>query len=337
MYCKICGATLTPGDVFCKNCGASNNNATEPKAPEVEPVVASEPSDTMNMIEEAQPEQVPNVEPPQADVVEPPQMDPVEPVESGEPVEVEPTQVNEVEPNNEVIEGPIKEEPTEAPKPDVAPENQPQGDKEDKSGKFLMIIGVVVGVLAIAVIAYLVYSSLVKNKGKETGGNVIFVSQTGYAARYAGYTFEFNYENAITVGEVIDISNTKWLAKLYYVESPKFSSLTVDNVKKTLDGSEDYKIGEVVSKTYNGISCFETNITYTSNAKTNLLLCNRSVGGYWIIEVGAKDYASFPTSDINAGIVKLIADAKEIKEEENNLKVGKVQVEVEDTTETENQ
>ena len=35
MYCKICGATLTPGDVFCKNCGASNNNATEPKAPEV--------------------------------------------------------------------------------------------------------------------------------------------------------------------------------------------------------------------------------------------------------------------------------------------------------------
>ena len=90
-------------------------------------------------------------------------------------------------------------------------------------------------------------------------------------------------------------------------------------------------------KTYNGISCFETNITYTSNAKTNLLLCNRSVGGYWIIEVGAKDYASFPTSDINAGIVKLIADAKEIKEEENNLKVGKVQVEVEDTTETENQ
>ena len=39
MYCKICGAPLTPGDGFCKNCGASNNNVAEPKAPEVEPVV----------------------------------------------------------------------------------------------------------------------------------------------------------------------------------------------------------------------------------------------------------------------------------------------------------
>ena len=30
MYCKICGAALNPGDVFCRNCGASNTNNNQP-------------------------------------------------------------------------------------------------------------------------------------------------------------------------------------------------------------------------------------------------------------------------------------------------------------------
>ena len=30
MYCKICGAALNPGDVFCRNCGASNTSNNQP-------------------------------------------------------------------------------------------------------------------------------------------------------------------------------------------------------------------------------------------------------------------------------------------------------------------
>ena len=144
--------------------------------------------------------------------------------------------------------------------------------------------------------------------------------------------------NLVEVGEVLHVENANYIARINYVDAPSFSSLTADNIKNAFENITEYKVENIVSKTYSGVSCFEGNITYTNNAKTALLLCNREEG-YWSIEVGTRGFSAFPTSDVNNSVVKIIAEAKKVTVEDSPLKVGKVQVEVptESPTETENQ
>ena len=353
MYCKICGAPLTPGDVFCKNCGASNNNnASEPKAPEVEPVVNEMPQNPVDnapaekIIEEnVSPENneqvevmAPTVEPVMNEPVENIEQTPnVEPVPDAEPVpNVEPVENTEQVPNAEpVMEEPVQNVPEEAG--EQATPKQAEG-KEDKSGKFLLVIGIVVGILAILVIAYLIYSSLGKNTPTNGGGQVTIITQNTYTIRYGDYNFVLSSTDLVEVGEVLHVENANYIARINYVDAPSFSSLTADNIKNAFENITEYKVENIVSKTYSGVSCFEGNITYTNNAKTALLLCNREEG-YWSIEVGTRGFSAFPTSDVNNSVVKIIAEAKKVTVEDSPLKVGKVQVEVptESPTETENQ
>jgi len=306
MYCKICGATLTPGDVFCKNCGASNSNITEPKAPEVEPIS--------------------NVEPPKE-----PEL--VEMIDSTPTADFnDNNQVNQFEQPADVIEQPKVEVNTE--------EKVSEAEKEDKSGNFLVIIGAVVGLLAALVIGYLIYSSLSQKSEPKDNPNVTFVTQNNYSVVYASYIFNFNSDELVTIDESLNVKNADWTAKINYVTSPEFLQLTVENIQKVFENVADYKVEDLALKNYSGLSCYEANVNYNNNAKTALLLCNRELGGYWNIEVGKKDYASYPTSDVSGAVVKLISEAKATTVEDDNLKVGRVQVEIEtdlENTEIQNQ
>ena len=317
MYCKICGATLAPGDVFCKNCGASNTNQTEPKAPEVEPILASEPVQNPTPAEVVQPIPEPTQVPVENQVPETIAI-PENPIP--EPIEVEEVPVN----NN------ASNEQTPAVS-EKKVEEKDSNSEEDKSGKFLVVIGAIVGLLAVAVIGYLIYSSL--SQRKENGGttDLTVVNQITYTVRFANHDLSFTADKLITLGDVLEVKTSKYLAKISYEETPNFSDLTAENIEKTLGENTEYTINEVTSKTYGEASCFETNLTYTSNAKTALLLCKSSDAGYWVVEVGLPDFASHPTSNINSSAVEFISSAKSVTKEENQLKVGRVQVKLEET------
>lgn len=312
MYCKICGATLAPGEVLCKNCGASNTNL-EPKAPTVEPMTGPNPIPPMTSVE-------PTPVPP---------MPPFEPVQPETPVVPEP-------PANVEVAGPSElpevQEPVQNPEPtDIKKEKEPFEKKEN--GKFLVVIGVIVGILSALVIGYLIYGTLTAKKEGNSGVDVVTVNKN-YSVIYANYEFELTTEYTTSVGKYLEISKSTWNAKIAYSAEPEFARITSDNLKKVFETITDYKIGNVVAKTYNNVSCFETQIDYTDGVKSLLLLSKRDVGGYWIIEIGVNPYTNYPTSDIANEVVSLIAKAKKEEAKEAKLRIEDVKVVVEENTET---
>ena len=283
MNCKICGAPLAPGEVLCRNCGASNTNIG-PKAPTAEPVVAAEP-----------------VAAPSAPVA---------------PINPAPAPVNPVEPV-------IQEEKLEPVAEDVKPE------KKD-SGKFLVIIGVVVGLLAAAVVGYLMYSSLKNNNSKKNGADITVVQQTNYNVSYGDYKFTLATDYNVALGKKMNLKKGTLNAMIGYSEDVEFSKITNDNFRGAFKEITDYRIDEIATKTYSGIPCFETKVSYTDGAKTLLLLCKREVG-YWFIEIGNNGYTDYPASNVADEIVKILSQAKKEETAESKLKIDNIKIVVEET------
>ena len=292
MYCKICGASLTPGEVLCKNCGASNS-AVEPAAPVNEP--------QMN-----QPVGQPNPAP-----MGQPNMEPQGPVE----------QIDIVE-------------PTDLPNPAPVAEPQAKESVEKKdNGKFLVIIGIIVGLLATAVIGYLIYSSLQHNARNNGGGGVIITKNANYSVFYGGYEFDLTSNVVASLGTNLKLKKENWNATIAYSETPEFNKITSTNLKNYFATITDYKTGEFILKTYNGISCLETNIDYTEGEKTLLLLCKRSEGGFWYIEIGNSPYTAYPDSKAADEVVNIIASAKKAETSGEKLKVSNIPIATETATE----
>ena len=281
MYCKICGASLAPGETLCKNCGASNTNM-EPQAPTAVPEAQSAPVEQL-----------------------------VQPME--QPVQH--------------VEQPIPEQPAEPVQP--TPEEKEEPIKKD-NGKFLVVIGVIVGLLATAVIGYLIYSSLVAKNENNKGADIVVTKQTNYSITYADYKFTVNTAYNTYSGKYLDIKKDTWNARIVYVESPDYSKLTTDNVKKAFETVTDYKISEVATKTYSNLNCFETKVEYTDGVKTLLLLCKHGDLGYWQIEIGDGSYTDYPANSIADEVATILSDAKKEETSESKLKVDNIKVTIEE-------
>ncbi len=290
MYCKICGASLAPGETLCKNCGASNANM-EPKAPTATPIEPVAPVEAVQV----QPEMVQPMGQPQV-------AQPMEPV----------TEVAPVQPEEEKKEEPIKKD----------------------NGKFLVVIGVIVGLLATAVIGYLVYSSLVAKDSKNPGADIVVVKQTNYSVSYNDYKFTVTTEYSTHSGKYLDIKKGTWNARIAYIASPDFAKLTADNIGKAFETVTDYKISEVTAgKSYSNLTCFEAKVDYTSGAKTLLLLCKHGDAGYWQIEIGDQSYTNYPANSIADEVATILSDAKKEEAVDSKLKIDNVNIVVEETEE----
>lgn len=297
MYCKICGASLAPGEVFCKNCGASNANV-EPTTPKVEPTsvqTVAQPPVQAPMPEQAENQAVPMPE--QVETEAPVQATVEEPKENGEAI-IKKTEDESIE-------------------------------KKD-NGKFLVVIGVIVGLLATAVIGYLVYSSLQGKNEQEKGADVVVVTQTNYSVSYGGYKFLLQTNINSSVGKYLDLKGENWTAKISYSETPEFSKITADNLKKTFETARDYRIGDFAQKNYADLPCFEANVEYVDGSKTILIFCKREAAGYWYVEIGTGAYTAYPTSDIANDVVTLLANAKKEENNENRLQIGDVNIVIEE-------
>ena len=303
MNCKICGASLAPGEVFCKNCGASNTDM-EPKAPTIAPMGATAP--VPPEVAPSAPE-VPGSPMPPAPPMMPPM--PEEPVDPSEATPEPPKEEAPVEKKNEPIE------------------------KKD-NGKFLVVIGVIVGLLATAVIGYLIYGSLAAKNEANGDPDVVVTKETNYSVIYAGYKFTLPGKVESNLDKYLELRKDKWNAKITYSENPAFSKITSDNIKKAFEEITEYKVGATTNKTYSNVSCFEAPVDYTDGTKTLLLLCNRAESGYWYIEIGSSPYSAYPTSDMASEVVTILSDAKKDSNSESRLKIENFNITVEEPTET---
>ena len=321
MYCKICGAALNPGDVFCRNCGASNTNnnqpnqGMQPNVQNVQPSMNNQPefshqnvnlNDQFNSNNQINSNNQPNNQYQSMEFVEP-----VSPMN------------NYQQPTPPV--GPAYQQPTPSvqPMPNVQPNiptppvnnNYPQpmnqnNNSNKSNGTILMIIGIIVGILAIAIVGYLVYTTLT---AKNVDNGTTTVSKKNYNVYFSKHKFTFESDDVATTSETeLKVSTSKYFASIGAVDELNFNYLNETLVNEIIQKSS-YKNGNTVdetkSSTYSGQPYFKTNISSTTK-KATYILTPKSNGGTWLILVQDNAGATtYPTESAINEVLELIKSA----------------------------
>ena len=277
MYCKICGAALNPDDVFCRNCGASNANNNQPNN-QYQSMEFVEPVSPMNNYQQPTPPAGPAYQQPTPSVQPMPNVQPNIPTP--------PVNNNYPQPMN-------------------------QNNNSNKSnGTILMIIGIIVGILAIAIVGYLVYTTLTD---KNVDNGTTTVSKKNYNVYFAKHKFTFENDDVATTSETeLKVSTSKYFASIGAVDELNFNYLNETLVNEIIQKSS-YKNGNTVdetkSSTYSGQPYFKTNISSTTK-KATYILTPKSNGGTWIILVQDNAGATtYPTESAINEVLELIKSA----------------------------
>lgn len=314
MYCKICGAALNPGDVFCRNCGASNTNLNnnqpnkgmQPNVSSVQPSINNQPElgqQSINLNDQFNSNN---------------QIDTNNQYQSMEFVEPVSSMNNYQQPTPPT--GPAYQQPTPSvkPMPNVQPNiptppvnnnyPQPMNQNKNKSnGTVLMIIGIIVGVLAIVVVGYLIYTTLTS---KEVDNGTTIVSKQNYNVYFAKHKFTFENDDVATPSETeLKVSTSKYFASITAVDELDFTRLNETLVNTTIQkvsSTMGYTVDETKSSTYSGQTYFRTNISSTTQ-KGTFIFAPKSNGGTWIILVQNNAGATtYPTESAMNGVLELI-------------------------------
>lgn len=312
MYCKICGATLSPGDVFCKNCGASNTNANvQPVAPAVEPVPVAPVSEVppvaqpVEMVSPVQPEMAQPVQP-QPIPVEPVQPRPVQPVFQGQPAFPTPQ--------------PTFTQPVQNSTPTLEPKHY---NTEKGSGKGLLVIGVIVGLLATAVIAYLIYSSLTEKNNNDNNGGTTVVTQSNYSVNHDGYRFTMSSDYvAYVTEEGLQISTGSWTS---IITSPgpryRYNLVTEAGIRNALASVSGITIEGLFQRTYSGVNYWRADAYAAQDAsRASYLFVQRSDGSYWFAVIATPTYSKVPDTAINQ-LLEVLKNSKQTTT--SNIEEGK--------------
>jgi len=292
MYCKICGAALAPGDVFCKNCGASNTPANpQPVTPQPpvqpQPAVApmAEPTPVQGF-SQPMPESVP-----QPMVNEVPFTEPVQPVFNQTPM------YGNVQPQPSFTQ-PVQPQPMN---------NSPE--KKD-NGKLLMIIGIVVGFLAVAVIAYLIYSTLSAKDGdgNNNGGGTTVVTQNTYGVTFADHRFTIDSDIvAVANNNNLTLTSASW--KAYVAFEDVSYSLINENISRQYLTKRGASVVNVKNATYKGLPCWHVDIIF-NGSRQSYFLVQRVAGGIWHVNILANPTSVFPTATVIDEVFEIVSNAK---------------------------
>lgn len=297
MYCKICGASLAPGDVFCKNCGASNSN------PNQQPIAPQPPV-------QPQPVVAPISEPALGPVFNQP-----EPIQQPSPNTIpyaEPVQPQPIV-NQTSMSGTIPSQPTftQPVQPQTAINNSPKKD----NGNLLIIIGVIVGLLAVAVIAYLIYSSLsAKDNSGNNGGGTTVVTQNTYSVYFGDHVFNISSDYIASInGNELNITSSKWQAIIqsYPGTTHSYNLFTEAKFRRSLTASGTITIESISEKTYSGLKYWRIDVYAPSDgSRATYLYAQRTDGGVWAIAVATPTYTKVSDIDIEENL-EIIKNAKQ--------------------------
>ena len=276
MYCKICGAALNPDDVFCRNCGASNVNNNQPNN-QYQSMEFVEPVSPMNNYQQATPPVGPDYQQPTSTVQSMPSVQPN--------IQTPPVNNNYPQPMN-------------------------KNNNSNKSNGTIMIIGIIVGILAIAIVGYLVYTTLT---AKNVDNGTTTVSKKNYNVYFSKHKFTFESDDVATTSETeLKVSTSKYFASIGAVDELNFNYLNETLVNEIIQKSS-YKNGNTVdetkSSTYSGQPYFKTNIASTTK-KATYIFTPKSNGGTWLILVQDNAGATtYPTESAINEVLELIKSA----------------------------
>ena len=276
MYCKICGAALNPDDVFCRNCGASNVNNNQPNN-QYQSMEFVEPVSPMNNYQQPTPPAGPAYQQPTPSVQPMPNVQPNIPTP--------PVNNNYPQPMN-------------------------KNNNSNKSNGTIMIIGIIVGILAIAIVGYLVYTTLT-DKNVDNGTTI--VSKKNYNVYFAKHKFTFENDDVATPSETsLKVSTSKYYAIIQAVDVLDFTTLNATTVNKFITkaaSAQGFTTAETKSSTYSGLTYFKTNIS-SSLMKATFLVAPKSNGGFWLILVQNNAGATtYPTDSAMNGVLELVKSA----------------------------
>ena len=321
MYCKICGAALNPDDVFCRNCGASNannnqpNQEMQPNVQNVQPSMNNQPefshqnvnlNDQFNSNNQINSNNQPNNQYQSMEFVEPvsPMNNYQQPTPPVGPAYQQPTQSVQPMPN-------VQPNIPTPPVNNNYPQPMNQNNNSNKSnGTILMIIGIIVGILAIAIVGYLVYTTLT---AKNVDNGTTIVSKKNYNVYFSKHKFTFESDVVATTSETeLKVSTSKYFASIGAVDELNFNYLNETLVNEIIQKSS-YKNGNTVdetkSSTYSGQPYFKTNIASTTK-KATYILTPKSNGGTWLILVQDNAGATtYPTESAINEVLELIKSA----------------------------
>ena len=321
MYCKICGAALNPDDVFCRNCGASNannnqpNQEMQPNVQNVQPSMNNQPefshqnvnlNDQFNSNNQINSNNQPNNQYQSMEFVEPvsPMNNYQQPTPPVGPAYQQPTQSVQPMPN-------VQPNIPTPPVNNNYPQPMNQNNNSNKSnGTILMIIGIIVGILAIAIVGYLVYTTLT---AKNVDNGTTTVSKKNYNVYFSKHKFTFESDDVATTSETeLKVSTSKYFASIGAVDELNFNYLNETLVNEIIQKSS-YKNGNTVdetkSSTYSEQPYFKTNIASTTK-KATYILTPKSNGGTWIILVQDNAGATtYPTESAINEVLELIKSA----------------------------
>ncbi len=324
MYCKICGAALNLGDVFCRNCGASNtsnnqpNQGMQPNVQNVQPSMNNQPefshqnvnlNDQFNSNNQINSNNQPNNQYQSMEFVEPvsPMNNYQQPTPPAGPAYQQPTPSVQPMPN---VQPNIPTPPVNNNYPQPMNQNNNSNKSNKSNGTILMIIGIIVGILAIAIVGYLVYTTLT-DKNVDNGTTI--VSKKNYNVYFAKHKFTFENDDVATPSETgLKVSTSKYYAIIEAVDVLDFTTLNATTVNKFITkaaSAQGFTAAETKSSTYSGLTYFKTNIS-SSFMKATFLVAPKSNGGFWLILVQNNAGATtYPTESAMNGVLELVKSA----------------------------
>ena len=324
MYCKICGAALNPGDVFCRNCGASNTNLNnnqpnqgmQPNVPNVQSSMNNQTessqqnvnlNDQFNFNNQINTNNQPNNQYQSMEFVEPVSSvnNYQQPMPPAGPAYQQPTPSVQPMPN---VQPNISMQPVN----NSYPQTINQKKNENKSnGTVLMIIGIIVGVLAIAVVGYLIYTTLAS---KKADNGTTIVSKKNYNVYFAGHKFTFeNDDIAMPSENKLTVYSDKYRAVITpadAVEPSMLDAAKVTALKQYLVQKNGITTAsDVKNDKYAGVSYWKFDFVL-SGIKATELLVPKSNGGIWAISVtNVNDFTTYPTDSTINSVLELIKSA----------------------------
>lgn len=327
MYCKICGAALNPGDVFCRNCGASNTNLNNNQPNQgmqsnVQPSMNNQPeagqqnvnlNDQFNFNNQINTNNQPNNQYQSMEFVEPvsPMNNYQQPTPPTGPAYQQPTPSVQPMPNVQLMPNVQPSIPT-PPVNNNYSQSMNQKKNENKSnGTILMIIGIIVGVLAIAVVGYLIYTTLAS---KKADNGTTIVSKKNYNVYFAGHKFTFeNDDIAMPSENKLTVYSDKYRALIIpadavnpeMLDAAKVTAIKQEFAQKNgITTTSDVKTGK-----YAGLPYWKFDFTLSGEKATELLV-PKSNGGIWVVSVAnSNDFTTYPTESAINGALELIKSA----------------------------
>lgn len=330
MYCKICGAALNPGDVFCRNCGASNTNLNnnqpnqgmQPNVPNVQPSMNNQPEasqQSVNLNDQFNANNQLNNQYQSMEFVEPfsSMNNYQQPTPPTGLAYQQPTPSVQPMPNVQTMPNVQPNIPT-PPVNNNYPQPMNQNKNENKSnGTVLMIIGIIVGVLAIAVVGYLIYTTLAT---KKADNGTTIVSKKNYNVYFAKHKFTFENDDVAATSTddlgvtVLEVTTNNYIAKILYSDdfSPEIlnTSIVTQIIQKFVSNGSIQTGDNVKSSTYAGLTYWKFNFIVTGEIKGTSLIVPKSNGGTWMVSLyNLTNMTTYPTDSTINSVLELIKSA----------------------------